>query len=74
MGNKKSNKPYNSAAKIALKDISDYLASQGEKIYDKNFDVWVLTPHRMFNKETRRLNRALGIHKINKFGDRMNRF
>jgi hypothetical protein len=28
-------------------------------------DVWFVTPSRMFSKENTRLNRELGIHKIN---------
>lgn len=60
--------------RIAMKDISEYLHSQKLKIVDENGDVWVVTPSRMANKETRRLNIELGVHKVNKYGKRMARF
>lgn len=65
-----SDRPY----RIAMKDISEYLHSQNLQIVDGNGDVWVVTPSRMANKETRRLNIELGLHKVNKYGKRMNRF
>lgn len=55
---------------IAMKDISEYLHSQNLQIVDENNDVWVVTPSRMANKETRRLNIELGLHKVNKYGNR----
>jgi len=60
--------------RIAMKDISEYLRSQNLQIVDENGDVWVVTPSRMFNKETRKLNNELGLHKVNKCGNRMARF
>jgi len=60
--------------RIAMKDISEYLHSQNLQIVDEHGDVWVVTPSRMANKETRRLNAELGLHKINKHGNRMARF
>ena len=61
-------------ARIAMSDISEYLKSQNIQIYDNNCDVWIVTPSRIYNKEVRNLNKKLGLHKINKFGDKMNRF
>ena len=63
----------NSSARIAMKDISEYLHNQDIKIVDGNNDVWVVTPNRMQNKETRKLNAKLGLHKINKFWIRVSR-
>jgi len=60
--------------RIAMKDISEYLRSQNLHLADENGDVWVVTPSRMFNKETRKLNNELGLHKVNKYGNRMARF
>lgn len=60
--------------RIAMKDISEYLRSQNLQIADENGDVWVVTPSRLFNKETRKLNNELGLHKVNKYGNRMARF
>jgi hypothetical protein len=63
----------NSSARIAMKDISEYLHNQDIKIVDENQDVWIVTPSRMQNKETRKLNSKLGLHKINKFWIRASR-
>jgi LEA14-like dessication related protein len=63
----------NSSARIAMKDISEYLHNQDIKIVDENQDVWIVTPKRMQNKETRKLNAKLGLHKINKFWIRVSR-
>ena len=60
--------------RIAMKDISEYLRSQNLQKVDENGDVWVVTPSRIFNKETRKLNNELGLHKVNKYGNRMARF
>jgi len=60
--------------RIAMKDISEYLRSQNLQIVDEHGDVWVVTPSHMANKETRKLNVELGLHKINKHGNRMARF
>lgn len=43
------------------------------KEVDENQDVWIVTPKRMQNKETRKLNSQLGLHKINKFWIRVSR-
>ena len=63
------NKPY----RIALKDISQYLRDQNLQIVDEHGDVWVVTPNRMANRETTKLNIELKLHKINKHGKRMAR-
>lgn len=60
--------------RIAMKDISEYLRSQNIQIVDEKGDVWVVTPSMMANKKTRKLNIELGLHKVNKFGNRMARF
>jgi len=61
------------SARIAMKDISEYLRNQNIKIFDGNDDVWVVTPGRMQNKETRKLNSQLGLHKVNKYWIRASR-
>ena len=53
-------------SRIAFKDISEYIRSLELEIIDKNGDVWVVTPNRMANKDTRKLNLKLGVHKLNK--------
>lgn len=57
-----------SSAILALQDISEYLREQNGRL-EKSGDVWIVTPHRIFNKETRRLNAELGINKVNYIGN-----
>lgn len=55
------------ASRVAFKDITEYLNENGrESLFD---EVWYVTPNEMNSKETRALNRELGIHKINKYGN-----
>jgi hypothetical protein len=50
----------------ALKDISKYIKeSCPEGVYGR-LDVWVCCARHLNTKETRELNRRLGLHKINK--------
>lgn len=58
---------------VAKKDISNYLKEINIEIYDNNDDVWVVTPSRINTKETSILNRKLGLHKVNLYGEKMNR-
>lgn len=62
-----------SAAKMALKDISDYIENEyeGETIafHRQHTEVWVVTPAILFTKHARRLNRQLGINTINYLGN-----
>jgi len=57
----------------AFKDITKYIKEQKIVVMDDNFDVWYVTPNMMKSKEIRMLNNELGLHKVNKFGDRMRR-
>ena len=57
------------ARKIAFKDISEYIADNNIKVLGYDHDVWYVTPSIMFTKKTRFLNKLLGLHKINKFGN-----
>lgn len=52
---------------IALKDITDSMNGLSTK--DENGDVWLVTAYRVDSKEQRRLNKELGISKINYFGN-----
>ena len=58
--------------KQACIDISNYLKEEGVNIIDH--EVWNVYPTTMNNKLTRILNNKLNIHKINKRGERMNRY
>ena len=55
-----------SAMQLALKDISRYIIEKEIKVMDSYGDVWYVTSIKLLNKETRRLNKKLGINKINK--------
>lgn len=64
----------NSAFNVAKRDISADIRSQKLKIKDNYKDVWVVTPHRIATKTTIRLNRELGLHKVNFHKGNMNRY
>lgn len=59
--------------RLAMKDISNYL-KENYFVRDEYQDVWFVTPSFMMNKESRKLNKKLGLHKINMHGKKMNRF
>lgn len=52
-------------SRMAFADISDYLKEEASFSYGEH-DVWVVTPNALDTKETRRLNKELGLHKVNK--------
>lgn len=58
------------AKRVALSDISKYLQENDIKLHGWNMDIWIVTPRQIDNAETARLNKELGLHKINKFGTR----
>ena len=55
-----------SVANIAMKDISKYLNDNDIPIHNGKQDTWYVRPEHLYTKEQRRLNRELGLHKINK--------
>lgn len=57
---------FKSAMNLALRDIADYLYAEYPDLRNTNIDRYVVTPHYLMNKEIRRLNRDLGLHKVNK--------
>ena len=58
-----------STHRVALSDISQYLTEQNVRIIDEYGDGWVVTPARMYNKHTRKLNAELGVNKVNYYGN-----
>jgi hypothetical protein len=51
---------------IALRDISKHIKQfYAEELYGQR-DVWVCCAEHIDTKETKELNRRLGLHKINK--------
>lgn len=65
-----SKKKYLSAYQSAFADISKELRNEYDQFYtmvnNHESEVWVVSPQHMNNKETRRLNRELGISNVNK--------
>lgn len=53
----------------AFQDISEEIRKSDLKLIDENDDVWIVTPSRMDNKETRRMNKELGINRLNYLGN-----
>lgn len=64
----------NRAHIVAAHDISVYIHSLPDKLITDKYDVWFCTEKYLFTKEQRRLNRLLGINKINYTKENMNRF
>lgn len=64
-----------SASKLAAMDIAKYIKEQ-PVIYIKEckHDVWYCCNSHLFTHEQKMLNKQLGIHKVNKFGEKMNRY
>jgi len=60
------------AARIAFKDISNYIKENNIKVIGKNKDVWFVTPSKLDTKRQRFLNRQLGISKVNYFKNNIN--
>ena len=65
--------PIKTVQLMAFIDISNYLRSTNCLIYDGYNDVWVVTPDRLNNKITRRLNKELGLNNINYNSENMKR-
>ena len=55
-----------SAGLLALADIRDYLSS---KLDIEQFDRFVVTTTLTFTKESRKLNKQLGLNSINHLGN-----
>jgi ribosome biogenesis SPOUT family RNA methylase Rps3 len=50
---------------IALKDIAEWMKTQNIQIRDEHGDVWVVTASKIDTPKQRKLNRELGISKVN---------
>ena len=59
---------YQQVSHYAFADITEYLNDNGD-ILDSNCDVWDVRPAHINTKESRRLNRALGLAGVNKIGN-----
>jgi hypothetical protein len=62
---------------IAMHDIAldiDEEIGQGKLKSNSKDECWNVRPDQLLTKKTARLNKELGVHKINKYGEKMNRF
>jgi hypothetical protein len=59
-----------SVALIALRDIMEYQREIFKEKPAKFFAEDLVTKNQIFTKETRRLNRQLGLHKLNYYGNK----
>ena len=64
----------NSALRTAMRDISNYIKESELKVRVDSWDTWIVTPSRIATQESLRLNRQLGLHKVEKTKERMSRF
>ena len=58
-------KKYISVSHYALNDISQYLREIEDKKESPAYEVWYVCPKHLNTKETRMLNRELGLHRLN---------
>lgn len=54
-----------SVRRIALRDISEWMKEQNIQIYDEHGDVWVVSATRIGTPEQSKLNKELGVSKVN---------
>ena len=58
---------------IALHDIAEWMKQQNIQIKDKVGDVWVISAWKIDCKEQRKLNKELGVNKVNYTKEAMSR-
>jgi hypothetical protein len=66
---------YNACSFYALEDISKYAKNMDKKYrtemcWSNNTDRFFISACELKNKQTRKLNKVLGIHSINKIGNK----
>jgi hypothetical protein len=55
----------NTVAYIAFKDIQEELNTENHTYYDEHGDIWNVSPSRLLSKKNKRLNKLLGVNKLN---------
>ena len=63
----------NSPRRNAMHDLSNYIIEKKISTFDGNYDAWFVTQKYLDTKENRKLNRLLGIHRVNKTSKNMRR-
>ncbi len=61
----KTNKEIKAVMFVAFRDISEHIREKASSPIGFGYDVWQSTPIKMNNKETRHLNKLLGISNVN---------
>lgn len=56
---------FKTVSQVALRDIAEYTKGTLYNNIDSNGDVWIVTAKQLQTKENRRLNKELGISKVN---------
>jgi hypothetical protein len=59
--------------RYAIKDINNYMREQGTQIKDEYGDIWVVTGSKIDCPEQRKLNKELGVTKVNYTKEAMRR-
>ena len=54
----------------AIKDICNYLKDFGINTNNTSGDAWHVAPWKIYNKQSRRLNKELGIRGLNYMGNK----
>lgn len=54
-----------SVRRIALKDIAEWMKEQNIQIQDEHGDVWVVSANRIGTPEQSKLNKELGVSRVN---------
>tara|TARA_B110000902_G_C14095796_1_gene508709 strand:+ start:311 stop:547 length:237 start_codon:yes stop_codon:yes gene_type:complete len=68
----KANKEIKAVMFVAFRDISEHIREKASSPIGFENDVWQSTPRKMNNKETRRLNKLLGISNVNYYNNKNN--
>jgi ribosomal protein L18E len=62
-----------SARIMALKDIAEWMREQKIQKHDEHGDIWVVSAYALDTPEQRRLNKELGVSKVNYTSKAMSR-
>ena len=70
---KNPNKMAKNVRRIALEDIAEWMRTQNIRMQDEHGDVWVVSASRVDTPEQGKLNKELGVNKVNYTKEAMSR-
>ena len=70
---KNPNKMAKNVKRIALADIAEWMRTQNIRIKDEHGDVWVVNTSTLSTPEQTKLNKELGVNKVNYTKEAMSR-